>query len=378
MQDWIKNEKIIAGIATAAALVLILSMIGIFLWSPWKSSASEVIHKAEDFVTKELIDSWGLIESFPFRAEKIEHRPEYEREALSESAGLWLQITQNLDQQKMFDQQYEAVNKYFLLDNETLSWKLLIGPEDQITPDPYSATIDDLRVARALLAAFQKWGKEEYKNLALKLAEAMRDNAVYHDFLLHKPMSKEEQQYGPFIIDLSYLDLKAMKMLIPYDPDWQIVYERSLSVLLKGMRSNGFFYDKYDVQNNRYYDQDKNMINALISAINLAEVGFSVDNFMQFLQKEWVEHGKLFGRYNPETGEKAVDYESLAVYGLAMRLALTVGDQKFAEAIRNRIMELAKKQTKSLWKGALCDDECHAFDHLQALLAFAVEGEMIK
>ena len=368
------KKNYLSVILSSFVLGIILIFIFQRLKSPASSKGKERI-KATQFVQKQLIDSQGLLETYPYLAQTIPYRPDYIREALSESAGLWMQILALTNNQKEFERQVSSLNRFFLLPDNSLSWRLAIQKEDKVVPDSVSATIDDLRVVRALLEMNQHKANPAYVQLAKKLADSMKKNAVYQDFLLHKPMSTEERSGGPWIVILSYLDLNAMEALISVDPQWKPIYEKALTLLIKGLRSNGFFYDRYDVGKDLYYDEEKNMINYILCAIYLAERGFSVETFMGFLTTQWQKYGRLYGKYDGETLKPLVDYESIAVYALTMRLALVMKQTDFADKIRHRVLKLASEQKNPLWKGALCEDACHAFDHLQALLTIIMDNQ---
>ncbi len=338
----------------------------VFLSSQLKTSKKPAgILSAVDFVKTELINAEGILETYPFKVPHKDWPKGYTREALSESAGLWLESLEMLNDKENFEKQFQVLKKFFILPDGTLSWRLRYENEKWVA-DPHSATIDDLRIVRALIAAADKWNIPGYKDFALKLAHAVKESGVYQDFLLIQTLNKGEWE-GPFIIDLSYLDLKTMNALMAYDEEWKPIYERSQALLIGGMRQNGFIYDKYDVQKNHYYDQDRNLINYLICASRLAESNFSVYSLIEQLIRRWQQDGKILGRYDPETGKPLVAYESVSVYALVMRLSLIMKQWEFARVIRDKILELSRKQTSSHWQGALCDDACHAFDHLQAL-----------
>jgi hypothetical protein len=166
--------------------------------------------------------------------------------------------------------------------------------------------------------------------------------------------------------------LETMYLLSEYDRHWIPIYDKSLDLLKKGMRPNGFLFDKYNVEEKRFYDEEKNLINHLMCAIHLSERGFSNLKLLNFLEREWEKRGKIFGRYDPETGKPIVDYESAAVYGLVMRLALLEEKKKFAAEIYKKILKFRAAKKKSLWYGSLCGEGCHGFDHLQILLSLMV------
>jgi len=331
--------------------------------------SSNRIQEAVDYVNRELIDSYGLIETFPYRAETIPYREGYITESLSETISLWVWILVIIDDREAFDEQLEVAKRHFLLPNDSLSWRIIIKDEGALEPGPYGATIDDLRMARALVEAYEKWGDKKYKEFALLFANAMKRDAVYQDYLLHQPLL-EGDEYGIAEMDLSYLDLETMSLLAKIDPDWQKIYQKCLGVLLKGTRPSGFFYDKYEVKSDKYYDFEKNLINQIICAIHLAERGFSTTKFMQLLKNKWEKDGRIYGGYDLDTTEPVVEYESVVCYALIDRLAKLVGDDEFSQVMENRILELSASNKGTLWEGSFLEIGGHSFDHLQALLSF--------
>lgn len=356
-------------------LAALLSVIAYFLVrKPDLSQAGRAhqkIAKALHYVESSLTDPLSLIETYPYQLTSFSFAPNYSRESLSETMGLWLETLEKLKEKEKFLAAVETLKKSFLLPNGTLSWRLAIDGE-KVTQDPYSATIDDLRVIGVLLKTYKQWNEPALLEFAQKLAAGMKRGAVYQNYLLHQTILEKDKD-GPFVMDLSYLELASLDELAKLDPSWRVVYEKSLAVLLEGMRPNGFFYDKYDVSERRYFDDEKNLINQLIVAINLTERGFSVTKFIDFLESEWEKHGKIYGRYDPDTREALVDYESVAVYGLLARLALLNDKVNFAKALAKRMGEFADEGSHSIWTGSLAGAGGHSFDHLEALLTLIAE-----
>jgi hypothetical protein len=352
-------------------LILILSG-GLVFWLLQKKELQEkrAVHKGVEFVKNSLTDSSDLIHSYPFKALPIRHRLQYVPECLSETMGLWLGVLELADRPVEFDRAFEVLKKYFLLPNGTLTWRVVVE-KGQVIQDPESATIDDLRVIRALLLAAERWKRPQYQALAMTLAQSVRETAVYEDYLLRDTLSPDEKD-GPLIVNVSYLDVKTMEMIAKIDPAWQPIHRRSLEILEKGTRPNGFIYDNYDVRQKRYYDHDRNMINYLLSAVYLAETGKPTRAFAEFIESQWRSYGKINGAYDPDTAQMEKKFESVAVYALSMRLAFLSGKKELAREIKNYLFYLAAFQRNPLWKNALCDDQCHAFDHLQALSSLAM------
>ncbi len=328
------------------------------------------------FIDDKLMDSAGLPETYPFNAAKIPGNAGYARESLSETISLWLTILELSDNKEKFAEQVAVLKKHFLLLNGTLSWRLEILGDETVHATPYSATIDDLRAIRALLGAAGKWKIPDYETLALQLARAMKAHAVSNGHLLHQSILGTDLQRGA-IMDLSYIDLEAMYLLAQKDVEWKHIYEISLVVLRGGRLPNGLFYDKFDVNAQRYYNVESNLINSLLCAIHLAERSEDAGPLPGFLKTEWTKNAKICGRYDQQSGKPVVAYESVAVYALAMRLALLTNELGFAKQMRTRILELASGPKQSLWEGSLTPDGGHSFDHLNALLSFVLYEQKV-
>ncbi len=333
------------------------------------------VQEALDYVRTQLTNEIGLIETYPIKADKIPYREDYVRESLSETVSMWLWILELLNLEKEFDEQLEIIQQYFLLKNDSLSWRIEIDEKGEAIPHPYGATIDDLRTVRALLEAEDKWSKKQYRETAMRLADSMKNEAQYKGYLLHQPMYDGDES-GELVIDLSYLDLESMFLLSKIDSDWKAIYEKSLEVLLKGTHKSGFFYDRYNTKTETYFDFEKNFINQVICAIHLAEKGFSVNNFIQVIKSKWAQDGKIFGMYEPSTGEALVSYESIVVYALIGRLCVLVQESELYDIVIDRVNILSQTQNGSLWEGSYVGLGGHSFDHLQVLLTYVLERKL--
>ena len=74
-----------------------------------------------------------------------------------------------------------------------------------------------------------------------------------------------------------------------------------------------------------------NLIDQSYVAYHRSLGGLSSAAYLEFIKKKFQEDGKLYGRYNLETGKQTVNYESPAAYGLTILYVLQTGDTKFAK-----------------------------------------------
>lgn len=289
------------------------------------------------------------------------------REALSESLGLWMQYAILSDDRTRFDENVKLLTTYFLNPDSQeryIRWKLQPDGQSEVTTN---ALGDDLRILDALLKAYKLWGEEEYLQLAQDIGETLKATSQtdgyfvdFHDF---------ERNESAAVLSLVYVDIPALRemrdngILIASD------YERYRDLLLR-MPSDGVFYPKtFHIASGHYeYDTSVNLIDQLIIGIHLAEMGHPPQELMLFLKEEFQQNQRLYGRYDRESREPGIDYESPAVYGLAIILALQANDLPWAGQLYDRMIHF-RGQELAFPGGYVFDGNTHAFDNLFPLLA---------
>lgn len=120
------------------------------------------------------------------------------------------------------------------------------------------------------------------------------------------------------------------------------------------------------------FDDEINLIDQLYVAIYWEDGKVKTDPFYQWLQSTFTEKGFIYGRYDRETKEPTVSYESSAVYGLAILYALQKNDLSFAEALYNRLLTLRVNDESHDYYGGfvhVADHRTHSFDNLLPLIA---------
>jgi hypothetical protein len=170
-------------------------------------------------------------------------------------------------------------------------------------------------------------------------------------------------------VDLSYLKLAAMDSLARYDTAWIPVMKKSMKLLQNGIKPSGMFWDKYDISTGSYGIDEGNLINNLLCAINLAQVDLPSGGVLSLLKSEWMEKGKILGGYGTDSLEVTADFENIAVYALALRLAVLLGDVSFAGELYNKLISWQITDKTSYFYGAFATTEAHSFDNLEALLS---------
>jgi endo-1,4-beta-D-glucanase Y len=286
------------------------------------------------------------------------------REALSESLGIWMQYAVEKQNADLFKQSYDILRNKFLSPKGYVFWKLRADGQPMVNTN---ALGDDFRIIDALLKAYDLWKQEEYLSIAegisTTLMTSVRTNGYfvdYHDFSIN---------YSSNSLSLVYVDASAMQSMKQHKLMDQVTYEKHMDLLLN-MPVDGVFYPKLvDVNTKQYaFDKDVNLIDQLIVAIHSAELGMKPDRLIQFLKTEMDQNHKLFGRYNRTSKVAAVDYESPAVYGLAVLLALKSNDSVWAEQLNTHMLSFRDKDL-SFKGGYVFSQNAHMFDNLIPLLA---------
>jgi hypothetical protein len=140
------------------------------------------------------------------------------QDLLSESVGLMLLYYIESDQEDAFVKHYELAVSLLKKENGLFQWRT--RSEQPIT---VNASVDDLRIAKALLIASEKWHREDLKDYALALSTSLLTHCTKNDVLLSfdDPTAPEADPY--------YYDFKAMLMLAESHPQWQAILTNSFN-----------------------------------------------------------------------------------------------------------------------------------------------------
>ena len=361
MTTWISTRK-----KAILVIIVVLALTGIVF------IAYSIIHSKESpdvtaaFIEEHMTNDNGTIATY-LKPASSEH-PDIVagREALSESLGLWMQYAVISGNRSRFEDSVQLLTTYFLHQEPGpyIRWKLTPDGESEVTTN---ALGDDLRILDALLKAFKRWGDDEYLQLAQEIGSTLQASAQtqgylvdYHDF---------ERNESAAVLSLVYADISALREMQNNGILSRQEYEQYQD-LLSHMPSDGVFYPKtYQIGSGQYeYDTSVNLIDQLIVGIHLAEMDQPPKELMQFLKGEFQQNQQLVGRYNRKTRKPDAAYESPAVYGLAIILALKSNDLPWARQLHDRMIQF-RGQDPSYPGGYVFDGNTHAFDNLFPLLA---------
>lgn len=308
-----------------------------------------------------------------FFSHKLNREKLTESGVLSESAGLMMIYAVKSNRQPLFDRQFDLLQARMLSSFGLTYWKLTADLE--MTANA-SASVDDLRIAHALILAYENWGEERYLHQALSLGRNIRrwnaSDGRMRDFLnwrgLGEPIVSEQ-------VTLCYLDLRAMTKLAAYDPIWDMVRGKAADLLHGGRMPNGLFMDLYRYDEKKYVGQKGNMINVSLAAESLSFIEPGNRTFLEFIKKQLGEYGVVYAHYDVVTGEPLEFFESTSVYAICSMIARRQGEQELADRLLSLMNNIQVTESGSSVFGAYCDDEVFSFDNLLALLALQQANE---
>ena len=277
-----------------------------------------------------------------------------------------MEYTLQKEDEVLFEEAYQQLNRYFLDDNGFVHWKLTETGESEVSTN---ALVDDLRIIEALFQASEKWKEEKYETTAIRISEYIITYNDYQNVLTD--FYNQKHQYARNIITLSYIEPEALKSMEQRQLLDRKVYENTLDIL-KDAPTEGarFSLKSFNVQEKEYlYDQNINLIDQSLVAYYRAKSGFSTKSFAEFIKKEMKQHGVIYGQYDRVTKKPVVEYESPAIYGWLILYCKEAGGRELAKKL---FKEMTKFQAQTgPYKGgfSVYQEDTHIFDNLVPLLA---------
>ncbi|MMZ61251.1 hypothetical protein D1872_233880 [compost metagenome] len=197
------------------------------------------------------------------------------------------------------------------------------------------------------------------------MQKSARNNGYFvdfHDFNLNLSTST---------LSLVYVDISSLQLMRDHQLIDEAAYDQYVDLLLYMPKEGAFFPKTFDVESMNYaFEDDVNLIDQIIIGIHLAKMGEEPKELLSFLKKEFKQQKKWYGRYNRLTQKPTVTYESPAVYGLGIILALQCDDRAFAKQLSAKMLSLRGKDT-AYPGGYVFNKNTHIFDNLFPLIGEA-------
>lgn len=291
-------------------------------------------------------------------------------EVLSESQGLFLLYLVERNDKERFDKNLKYIKENLLTSENLLLWRI---NEEEENISSGNASLDDLRIMKALQKASAKWGDKQYKKLYRELEEALyqfnvKDNQLYgyYDIQYKNNMST---------IPLCYFDLESIWQLQNIRKDWKMVYDNSLTLIKNSYLGEAFpFYAfEYDYSTGRYSENTTiRMTESILTVLHLAQINEHKEETIEWLLNE-LHKGGIYGEYNTITGKPANRVESTAIYATIAQIGKVINHEELYKLAMEKMLVWQIIDKDSHLYGAFGDakkEEVYSYDNLQALLAF--------
>lgn len=351
-------------------VILLITLGGVVFWSALQGN------RTEHFILRHMVNENGTLATYRLEDTKAGKGEAKGREALSESAGLWLQYTLDKDDQALFDEQVKVIQNNFVHKDRIVIWKISEKGEMQSATN---ALIDDLRIIEQLYRAYEMYKEDRYKNLADQLSDSvLRHNKKGNYYVDYYDADTGKQNN---FATTSYINPHAFSYMKKYGKISAQQYQEVVQFLADYPRQGWAFPKEYKDDGTFTYDKEVNLIDQSYVAYHRSLGGLSSDAYLEFIKKKFREDGKLYGRYNLETGKQAVNYESPASYGLTILYVLQTGDTKFAKELYGRMTTFRNDNVFSRYYGGYVTGEnnnTHIFDNVLPLLAEMELGKSKK
>ncbi len=318
--------------------------------------------------SKMMSDSGGVYTNYLESQTMLDHATGHE--ILSESIGLLMLYAIKEEDKTLFDTQFNLAVKSLLLPDYLVKWRIR---ENDLNISQSSASIDDLRILRALVLAHAKWEEKRYSALAQKMSKDVLKYSQYESNLVNY-YNQEIDEIGR-TVDLSYIDLRTMALLSNSEKQWDELAGNGLVIIKNGVISDAFpmYHRTYDFVKETYIKVDViNILDSMTTMLHLSEVGELNQASVDWIYNEFRENGKIYSAYS-STGEPLSNNESTAAYAIIARFAKTAGDMVLYNTAIERMQLFQIQETSSPLFGAFGDNktlQVFSYDNLQALLAY--------
>lgn len=358
------------------SIIILVSSVTIFFTMPylkkinsdfvWKDNAVSIREEIllEFINTKLMVDNQGIKTNF--KENESEGDITKGKSILSESEGMMLLYYIDRDKQREFDEILSYVEDNMILKSGVVSWRIE-GGEISNT----SATIDDLRIVKALLLASERWKDTSYRSLAFKISKGIKKELLDNDLLADFNDGNEKS----IKTTICYLDLPALKILSNLDNEYKPIYKKSLELMDRAYLGYDVpLYAKEYIRDTESFDEGNvEMLLSSIVILNRVETGEDVTRSIEWIKDKYLKDGGIFSTYDRNTGEAMGRIESTSIYSVLFQIAEKLRDEKLYNICIDKLYGYQIMDANNEIYGAYGDvltSDVYSFDNLNALLAW--------
>lgn len=325
------------------------------------------MHQKElyEFVSKKMISKRGIYTNY-LNIKKKNQQTAVGHEMLSESSGIWLEYLVYEGKYSEFRNFYKMTKKTF---DQGSQFSYLYDPSTGKKAN-VNATIDDLRIIKALQMYYEATGNTKYRFEAAKRFSLLKGNVIkkgritdFYDIKLKKASTDSS---------LAYYDFLTLRHFESTSRKEKKYYRQQLKMVQRGYLGDAFplYASSYSWHDGAYSDKNLNTSEVLETILHLSEVGKCKQATLNWLAKQ-VNEKKLYNGYSINGG--IVDKEqSSGSYALAAMIFAQNKDKKMYERTIKIMWESQVKDKKSPIYGALGvkkQREAYSFNNLLGLLS---------
>jgi hypothetical protein len=275
---------------------------------------------------------------------------------LSESAGLLMLYYLSRDERQKFAAEVNLLMTRFLNGNRLIKWRIRRG----LNRETVNATVDDLRIVKALMMAAQKWDRKDYQSFAKKLSAQLLKHCVIGNAL--KAYDSPNSPKAPFV----YYDFEAMRLMGEFDEKWRKLAAINMkNILSRRVKGLPLYEDNRFSKDNAFPTVENLMI-----MMHLSEVGIKDPQSIRWL-KEQLKRKGLFGSYSI-AGAPLNSVESPAIYAITAIIARLNKDEALYYLAAEKLKKMQNMKNGDYYGGFIDLKRLAAFsfDQLFALLAY--------
>lgn len=287
-------------------------------------------------------------------------------EMLSESSGLWLEHLARTHQNRKFVDFYQRTKKSFDLGAQ-FSYRLNPSTNKK---SKVNATLDDLRIIRALQMYAQNAGSKKYRREAAKRFALLQTTSIQKDRVLnfYDVSSKKRSNEG----SLSYYDLLTLRYFESTSKAGEKDYQKQVKLIENGYLGDIFplYYSSYNWSTKQYSNSDLNTSEALVTLLHLSEVHKIRSTSLDWLKMQ-IDDQHLYNRYSI-SGVVQDRNQSAANYALAAMIFANQNNQDYYKKAINLALKGQVKDKNSKIYGAIGDlktNDAYSFNNLLTLIA---------
>lgn len=291
---------------------------------------------------------------------------ETDNRVLSETQGLIMEYAVYTRNKELFEKSLHYLKLNMKLNNGLFSWEY--NSKDNKKSNS-SATIDDLRILKALVYANSLWG--EYEVDIRQLEKGIRNlekKGYLTDFLDKSGVSNEVSSH--------YIDIVSISMLSQMNKRYEDVLKNSIELLrknrIKTENNLPLCYEMYNVKSKKFEKiKEINILTYLMIIDNKRAAGLNVKEDLKFLKTIFQRDGGLYSKYDL-LGNPTSKIKSTAIYAYLKIIFLKEKDNDFIKKIDQEIKVLLNENMLPVSQG---EGKLYSFDLLILLLSDLEEKE---